>query len=152
MATVARAEASPVRDSVPLAVKKLRQMQDQSCERISSSIDAISSDLTGPLEREDRLELAAAITDVAAGLRSLIQQKIDAGYFDGVAESSQHSRDRAAHLLSDYRRLLNELRAAQQETANGRLRKACRQLDSWLGHFRDLAGRESEVISELWQS
>jgi hypothetical protein len=137
-------------DTVPAAVEELCLMQDRNCERLRARVDSISSELSGDLDREERLELAAAIADVADELSVLVQQKVGAGYFDGFAGTTQHVQERVAHLQADYRRLLNELRTARHEVAAGKPRKARQQMASWLGHFNDLVGRESDLISELW--
>jgi hypothetical protein len=151
MPTGKPSENSSVREVAPARVQELRASQDRSCGRIRASLDSVCSELRAPLEREDRMELAAAVADTAADLRALIQQKDDAGYFEGSAGNSQHLRERVAHLRADLRRLLNELRAAQQEISTGKASKAVRQLTSWLGHFDDVVARESELISELWR-
>lgn len=138
------------RNSVPAAVKELCLEQDRSSNRISKSIDSISSELAGPIDREVRHELAAAIGDVADELRTLHNRQLAAGFFDGFENANTHLHERVAHLLADYRRLLNELRTAQHETATGKASKASRQLTSWVGHFSDLIERESKLVSELW--
>lgn len=137
-------------NAVPAAVEELCLKHDRSRSRIGSVVNTICSELVSGLDREERLELAVAIAEVADELRSLIQQKIDAGYFEGFAGTSHHLHERATHLLADYRRLLNELRTAQHETSAGKPRKSQRQLISWLRHFDDVSTRESELISELW--
>lgn len=137
---------------VPAAVADICQVQDQFCDRIRNSIRTINSELAGPTDREDRLELAAGIADVSDELRGLYQKKLDVGFFGGPDELSPHLKERVAHLQSDYRRSLNELKSAQQETATGKPRKACRQLTSWLSHYDDLMGREADLFSDLWQA
>ena len=137
-------------NKVPTEVEDLCLIQDHRFARIRVSIQSISSELAGPVDREDRFELAAAISDVADELRGLQNRKLDIGFFEGFSDTDDHLQERVAHLQSDYRRLLNELRSAQQETVSGKPRKVCRQLNSWLSHFNSLIDREADLIAELW--
>jgi hypothetical protein len=137
-------------EAVPAAVKELCLLQNQRCEHIRSSVDSIRLEIVGPNTRESRFELAAAIADVADELRSLVQRKLDAGFFDGSDGTASYLQERGAHLVSDYRRLLDALRTARHETAAGKPRKAHRQLTSWLRHFSDQVSRESDLTRQLW--
>lgn len=137
-------------NKVPTEVEELCLVQDDRYARIRASIQSISSELAGPVDREDRFELAAAISDVAGELRGLQNRKLDIGFFEGFSGVDDHLQERVAHLQADYRRLLNELRSAQQESVSGKPRKACRQLNSWLSHFSSLIDREADLIAELW--
>ncbi|MFT5325198.1 MAG: hypothetical protein ACI8P0_003066 [Planctomycetaceae bacterium] len=140
------------RFSVPAAVEELCFLQDSKIERIRSAVDSVSTELSDALDREERLELASGIGDIAEELHNLIQRKLDAGFYDGFKGANRHSQERVAHLISDYRRLLSELRTARHETAAGKPRKAQRELTSWLGHFSDLVDRETSLIDELWNT
>lgn len=137
-------------DSIPDAVQELCEWQDEASAKICDSIESIAGELAGPIDREGRLELAAIIADVSDELRQLHQQKIDAAYFHGREGISTHLQERGAHLQSDHRRSLNELRSAHQETVSGKPNKAHRQLKSWLNHYNDLLARETELVVELW--
>lgn len=137
-------------DSLPALVEELSLVHDKTCDHIRTTATSVESELSGPLDREDRLELAAAVADAADELKSLFDAKIDAGYFTGFEGTSERCQDRVAHLKSDYRRLLSELRSARHETLAGKPRKAQRELNSWLGHFKDLMDRETVLINELW--
>ncbi len=136
--------------AVPAEVGEICLVQEHTIERIHSSVDSVRAELSDSLDREERLELASGIGDIAEELRSLIQRKLDAGFYDGFEGRTAHLRERVAHLISDYRRLLSELRSARHETSAGKPRKAQRQLASWLGHFSDLVSRETSLIDELW--
>lgn len=140
-----------VRGAVPAAVEEIRLIQDQKIERIRSAIDSVNAELSDSLDKEERLEIASVIGDIADDLRSLIQRKLDAGFYDGFEGTTVHLQERAAHLISDYRRLLSELRSARHEATAGKPRKTQRQLTSWLGHLSDLVDREAELITELWK-
>ena len=143
-------ERKVARNSIPAAVQELSLWQGKVRGKICDSIESISSELAGPIDREGRLELAATIADISEELRDIHEQKIDADYFHGREGISTHLQERGANLQSDHRRLLNELRSAQQETVGGKARKAHRQLTSWLNHYSDLLDRETELIPELW--
>jgi hypothetical protein len=139
------------RGAVPAAVEELRRIQDQKIERIRSAVDSVNAELSDSLDKEGRQELASVIGDIADDLRSLIQRKLDAGFYDGFEGTNAHLQERSARLISDYRRLLSELRNARHEASAGKPRKTQRQLTSWLGHFSDLVDRESVLVAELWK-
>ena len=131
-------------------MQEICQLQKKASGKICDSIESISAELAGPIDREGRLELAATIADISDELRDIHQRKLDAEYFYGREGVSTHLQERGTHLQSDHRRLLNELRSAQQETVGGKARKAHRQLTTWLNHYSDLLDRETELVPELW--
>ena len=78
------------RGEVPAAVEELRRIQDQKIERIRSAVDSVNAELSDSLDKEGRQELASVIGDIADDLRSLIQRKLDAGFYDGFEGTNAH--------------------------------------------------------------
>lgn len=136
-------------DTVPSAVEELCLRHDEACSRMQVMAESVDAELSGPLSREDRNELAGAIGDVADDLSELLRAKLESGFFDGFDES-QRSGERLSHLQSDYRRLLSELRRIQNEIAAGKPRKARRQLGAWTNQFADVLDHEMDLVDELW--
>lgn len=146
------ASSSASQSSVlPAFVEELCLVHDKACDRIRTLATSVESELSEALDREDRLELAAAVADAAEQLKSLFDAKLDSGYFEGCEGTSERCQDRAAHLKSDYRRRLNGLREIEHEIASGKPRKAERQLNHWRSHFTDVLDRETEILNELWK-
>lgn len=133
-------------------MEELCLKHDQSCDLIRSAALSIEKQLAGNLDREDRRELASAFWDVAGELEELFEVKQQAGFFDGPDGANVRDQERLAHLKSDYRRLLNELRQVEHETETGKLSKARRLLSHWMSRFSDVCDRETDVISEIWKS
>lgn len=136
-------------DTVPSTVEELCLRHDEACDRIRSTTLSVDSELVGSLSREDRYELATAIHDIAEDLSELLEEKLAAGFFDGFEESAR-SGERLSHLQSDYRRLLSELRRIQNEIESGKPRKARRQLAAWTNQFGDVLNHEMDLVDELW--
>lgn len=149
MSAVSNSALADVQVSSALAIEELRRQHDGSCMSIRRTIRSIESELAGPVRREDRLELASGVQDAAGELASLLRRKESARYFEGFDTASERGLDRLAHLKSDYRRLLNELRQAEHEIVSGKPRKTQRQLSHWLSHFEDVLDREADVVKSL---
>ena len=131
-------------------MEELCLKHDETCESIRTATLSIERELSGNLDREDRRELASAVADVSGELAGLYELKQQAGFFDGPEGSSARDQERLAHLKSDYRRLLNELRQVEQETETGKPSKARRQLSHWMSRFSDVCDREADVVSDIW--
>lgn len=136
--------------SIPAAVEQLLLEHDETCDAMRVTTNAVISDLSQPVGREERHELASAIHDVAGELSALNETKREVGFYDGFGEQQTHRRERITHMQSEYRRLLNDLRRVQQEIATGKPPKARRQLTSWLSQLNDVLDREAVLIDELW--
>lgn len=133
-------------------MEELCLMHDESCDSIRSSTSSIEKELSENLDREDRRELASAVRDVSRELSGLLELKQEAGFFEGPAGVNVRDQERLAHLKSEYRRLLNELRQVEHETETGKPSKARRQLTHWMSHFSDVCDREANMVSDIWDS
>jgi hypothetical protein len=139
-----------LKPSLPAAVEELCLIHDETYGRIRSKSEAIESELARPLDHGERLELSGAVFDVVDDLCSLHEAKLAAGFFAGFGEPTERCRERVAHLKSDYRRLLNELRQIGHEIKSGKPRKALRQMSHWLTRFDDVVDHETALLNELW--
>jgi hypothetical protein len=138
--------------SLPAAIETISLIHDETCGRIRSTSEAVESELSQHLDRGERLELAAAVRDVIDEVSNLYDAKLAAGFFVGFGDPTERCRERVAHLKSDYRRLLNDLRQTEHEITSGKSRKARRQMSHWLTRFADVIDHETALLNELWNS
>lgn len=138
--------------TTPDAIEKLCNEHDQVMEDVTDRAQSLIDQAGDANDREAQQELAGALDDIASDLQDLLDAKNEAGYFRGAEDAAENARDRAEHLRSDHRRLINDVRAVAREFRTGKPSKARRQLTAWLTKFKDAADRESRHVSELWSN